>query len=865
MNASSWRKAVDLVAQGTQANQQVQAAVMAKSNQLESLPLSALSADDSGPPQVTYGTEQPLTTSTPRATFTSIPEMKTTEAYRQIIPGMSDHLYPTLVADGSLSTHVADNRSALQNQITSEIDKYLQEVAERHKRDDNYFDGWYVATNTSSPQQEANFLEQDEEDDEVRVPESNGQDTSKHCANPIECKIQYQDELETIPEEEEDEDPQMAEKQDIDDLDTVVYTADESEEEPFNMAIDDTSEDPTIVMGKPVTTTFVSDDVRVPTEKVGCLQVTSQLHDFLNHFPPESKEKAFEQIYHILQTLDAYLINNPQQHQYCMSPDSEYLSLIMYTTKLGIYLCNFPAIWAVLSILLDTQSNDLQYIKNLQQVVDDYYDKCPIEVMSRLEHEITDIMNTMYNSVTNDNFDSISDDTDRVSGAVDNDYDRKDSDQMPYDNDNDRMPYDNNNDQMPYKYDNDNDTATTEMKYDRNMTNDELKDVGTKDTVPYKRDDNMTTKVKWSIETSDVGNDFMREYDNMCKSMEDRQINDFYEAQRHIQSAMMGDTPVKTGQNRQCIDNVSEYDREHQRIFKSVHHRLHLGPNMLLGAQQRTTVESAAALKIQDKTEGKYNENMQNINGQYRHEMYKRAENMIPQLDGTFNVSDNSDSDLHSYLDLAGANIIPYRMRGQKQRHDQNERANTNRSSALKDYTKPNTRVKIQRQKVPDDEDIDIDKIVKGDKPKDDRNSTTKIEKQYKEKEAKRLALEKAKRIQIQKDMKDKEAKRFAIEKAQIEALIEKHRLHTPKTPDEVSTLGTGKNAKVDGREGIEKGIPPYKKATKDSQIKASHKKGQKAKNANKGNPDTLLGDPVANTATCIEKAKEKGQKIKLA
>ena len=34
--------------------------------------------------------------------------------------------------------------------------------------------------------------------------------------------------------------------------------------------------------------------------------------------------------------------------------------------------------------------------------------------------------------------------------------------------------------------------------------------------------------------------------------MEDRQINDFYEAQRHIQSAMMGDTPVKTGQ----IDNV---------------------------------------------------------------------------------------------------------------------------------------------------------------------------------------------------------------------------------------------------------------------------------------------------------------------
>ena len=54
--------------------------------------------------------------------------------------------------------------------------------------------------------------------------------------------------------------------------------------------------------------------------------------------------------------------------------------------------------------------------------------------------------------------------------------------------------------------------------------------------VPYKE-----------IETSDVDNEFMREYDNMHKSMEDRQIKDFYEAQRHIQSPMKGDIPAKTG------------------------------------------------------------------------------------------------------------------------------------------------------------------------------------------------------------------------------------------------------------------------------------------------------------------------------
>ena len=344
-----------------------------------------------------------------------------------------------------------------------------------------------------------------------------------------------------------------------------------------------------------------------------------------------------------------------------------------------------------------------------------------MEVMSRLEHQTTDIMNEMYDSVTNDNFDSISDCTDRVSAVVDNDTDRNDKDEMPYDNDKDEIPYDNDKDEMPYdsddnqmsyKYDNDNDTAITEVKNDRNMTNDDLKYVGTKDMVPYIRDDSMMTKVKRPIETSDIDNEFMREYESMHKSMEDRQINDYYEAWRHIQSAMKGDTPIKTGQNRQCIDNIMDYDREHNRIYKSVHHRLDLGHKMLLGAQQYTTVESAAALKIQDKIEGKYDENMHNTNGQYRHEMYKRAENMIPHLDGTFNVSDNSYSDSQGYLDLASTNIIVYRMQGQKLRHDKNERADTDRHLALKEYIKPNTKAKIQRQKVPDDEDIDIDKIA---------------------------------------------------------------------------------------------------------------------------------------------------------
>ena len=153
---------MDLVVKATSTNPQVQAAATAESQQLEILPLSALSVDDSRPPQVTYDSQQPIATSAPRATSTVTSET-TTEEYRQILPGMSDCLYPTLITDGSLSTHVPDNHGTLQIQLTSEVDKYLQEVAERCERDVNYFDGWHMATNTAIQQQKADFVEYDEE------------------------------------------------------------------------------------------------------------------------------------------------------------------------------------------------------------------------------------------------------------------------------------------------------------------------------------------------------------------------------------------------------------------------------------------------------------------------------------------------------------------------------------------------------------------------------------------------------------------------------------------------------------------------------------------------------------------------------
>ena len=570
---------------------------------------------------------------------------------------------------------------------------------------------------------------------------------------------------------------------DGDDGDTIPYVQGDSEEEQFNTAIDDTSDDPVIVMGKPLTTASVSVNVHIPTEKVGCLQVTNQLREFLIHFPPESKEKAFEQIYEILQVLNAYLIDNPQQHIHCMSPDNEYVSLIMYAITIEIDLCNFPEIWAVLSILLDTQSNILQHVKSFQQVVNNYYDKCPADVMSELEQQASIIMKAMYDSINNEHSDSVSGDINRVSGAVDSDYDvndyGKDENAMPYDKDENAMPYDkekhemphdsdneymsddNDDYQMPAKYDNDYETVIDKMKHDENMKSYEQIDVGKKDVVTYNRAYRIPTKEKRPIETKDIDNDFMREYYEMYKSMEHKQIRDYYEARRHIQSAMEGDIPTKTSQNRQCIDNVRDYDREYDRILNSMRHTLDLGPNMLPGAQQYTTVESAVALSIQEKFKGKYDDNICNANGQYRNEWYKRAENMVPQLDGTYSVSDDSDLDSHSYLELASSNIIAHRTQGQKQRYETDIRAHTSKCLACKESTKPNVNIHTKGQKVPDDENIDINKIAQGNRPKGGRNTADITAKQHRDKEAKRLVPERLKeykgkmiqRIQKQKDI----------------------------------------------------------------------------------------------------------------
>ena len=56
-----------------------------------------------------------------------------------------------------------------------------------------------------------------------------------------------------------------------------------------------------------------------------------------------------------------------------MSSNNEYVTLLKYAICLNIDLTTFPDVWAVLSILLDTQDGNLEYVKLLQEEYNRYY------------------------------------------------------------------------------------------------------------------------------------------------------------------------------------------------------------------------------------------------------------------------------------------------------------------------------------------------------------------------------------------------------------------------------------------------------------------------------------------------------------
>ena len=205
----------------------------------------------------------------------------------------------------------------------------------------------------------------------------------------------------------------------------------------------------------------------------------------------------------MLSLLDKYLYDHPKQHTHCMSSDNEYISLLQHAISLHIDLTTFPTLWAVLSILLNTQDHKCEYVKCLQEQYNNYYEDKSTEYMLKLERWSRELQNHMYDSVTH-NFG-------RVSGL----------------HDNGTMPL-----QMQGGYQIA-ESIALENTIDDNVANIE------------------TIYPPWLTVTDDLNDiDQMTNY----KSMKD------------IRDELCKDTPQKTETNKPYIDDIDAYNKDRQLI-----------------------------------------------------------------------------------------------------------------------------------------------------------------------------------------------------------------------------------------------------------------------------------------------------------
>ena len=215
----------------------------------------------------------------------------------------------------------------------------------------------------------------------------------------------------------------------------------------------------------------------------------------------------------MLSLLDKYLYDNPRQHTHCMSPNNEYVALLKYAIRLNIDISTFPTVWAVLSILLDTQDGNLKYIKLLQEEYNNYYKSRSRKYMEKLEKKSIAIQNHMHDSVTHD-FDRVSDYSDNGSTPLQG------------------------QDELPEAVN----SAENAIKHDAV--------------------DILTEYPSWSRDTYDICDDDEVIYDRNRKE---------------IQDEIYKDTPVKTEDNSPYIDYIDAYNRDRALITQSLSDRLGLG------------------------------------------------------------------------------------------------------------------------------------------------------------------------------------------------------------------------------------------------------------------------------------------------
>ena len=349
MNPSDWRKAAVLV------TEHKQEATMAEMDQLSIMPFSQIAIDDSSPSIVQYGTHMPIAASTLTGTDIYTHSSQQKDSDQQIIPGIPQgSLYPTL---SSLSSGVIasdTNVQSLRDKVTKGLDKYLQDAQQLRALEVNYFDD---TARLTSPSLMSDTAEQVNKSSQNNLPTAKRQSTEEvelAINIPESLKIDTSNTLQCQPvlkstsqhHINRDVNRHQCQLHDQAEQDTDVHHDDDE-----YTANDPVTETTSTQPEQSLTAFLSTNNITIPTEKVGCIFVTSHLQQFLEEYPPPSDKQAFLDVYHMLSLLDKYLYDNPKQHTQCMSSNNEYVALLKYASRLNIDLSTFPTLWAVLSIL----------------------------------------------------------------------------------------------------------------------------------------------------------------------------------------------------------------------------------------------------------------------------------------------------------------------------------------------------------------------------------------------------------------------------------------------------------------------------------------------------------------------------------
>ena len=273
----------------------------------------------------------------------------------------------------------------------------------------------------------------------------------------------------------------------------------------------------------------------------------------------------------MLSLLDKYLYDNPKQYTHYMSSNNEYVALLKYAIHLNIDLTTFPTVWAVLSILLDTQDSNLEYVKLLQEEYSRYYESKSRKDILNLEKKSIEIQNCMHDNVTHD-FDRVSD------------Y-----------NDDGSTPLQGQQDEQPEA-----------VNSAENAIENDAVDI-------------LTGYPSWSTDTNDIGDN----NEVICNRN-----------RKEIQDELYKDTPVKPESNKPYIDNIDAYNRDRALITQSLSDRLGLDQNSLPGAQQ-VSVATKHTNQTTHIPEHLRQMSLGGETDSTSYKETDRNRNIIPQVDGT--------------------------------------------------------------------------------------------------------------------------------------------------------------------------------------------------------------------------------------